>query len=67
MVVNCLAGLLRDLEANGPSCFSLTNGGAIDGITIGRYFGDPQANDVTSTEFAVDGQVKQREIPKSLQ
>ncbi len=66
MVVNRLAGLLCDLETNGPSGFALANGGPIDGITIGRDVSDPQANDVTSTKFAVDGQVKQREIPKAF-
>jgi hypothetical protein len=35
MVVDRLPGLLRDLEANSPSCFSLSNGGSINGITIG--------------------------------
>jgi len=55
MVVNCLAGLLRNLEANGPSCFALADGSSIDGITIGRYVSNPQANDVTTPEFAVDG------------
>ena len=53
MVVNRLAGLLRDLEANGPSGFALANGGPIDGITTGCYVSNAQANDVTSTKFAV--------------
>jgi hypothetical protein len=35
MVVDRLAGLLRDLEANRPSRFALSNGGSIDGIAIG--------------------------------
>ena len=35
IVVDRLAGLLRDLEANRPSCFSLANGGSINGMTIG--------------------------------
>ena len=41
MVVDRLAGLLRDLEANGPSCFALSNGGSINGRTIGCYVSDP--------------------------
>jgi hypothetical protein len=41
MVVDRLAGLLRDLEANRPSCFSLSDGGSINGITMGGYVGDP--------------------------
>jgi len=67
MVVNRLAGLLRNLEANGPSGFALANGGPIDGITIGCYVSNAQANDVTSTKFAVDGYIKQREIPETFQ
>jgi hypothetical protein len=58
MVVNRLAGLLGDLEANGPPGFALANGGSINGITIGCYVSDPQANDVTSTKFAIDCQVE---------
>jgi hypothetical protein len=58
MVVNRLAGLLGDLEANGPPGFTLANGGSINGITIGCYVSDPQANDVTSTKFAIDCQVE---------
>src|SRR6478672_1983017 len=37
IVVDRLAGLLRDLEANRPSRFALSNGGSIDGIAIGRH------------------------------
>jgi hypothetical protein len=40
MVVDRLAGLLRDLEANRPSRFALSNGGSIDGIAIGRHIDD---------------------------
>jgi hypothetical protein len=40
MVVDRLAGLLRDLEANRLACFALSNGGSIDGITMGRHIGD---------------------------
>ena len=60
MIINCLAGLLCDLEADGPSCFALAHGGAINSITIGSDVRDPKANDVTSTKFAIDGQVEQR-------
>jgi hypothetical protein len=41
MVVDRLAGLLRDLEANRPSCLALSNGGSIDGITMGCHISDP--------------------------
>lgn len=67
MVVDRLPGLLRDLEANRPSCFALSNGGSINGITIGRYVNDLEADNVAATKFAVDGQVKQRDIPEVFQ
>jgi hypothetical protein len=40
MVVDRLAGLLGDLEANRPSCFTLSNGGSIDGITVWCHVSD---------------------------
>ena len=40
IVVDRLARLLRDLEANGPSRFALANGGSIDRISVGRYVND---------------------------
>lgn len=40
MVVDRLAGLLSDLEADRPSCFALSNGGSINGITIGCNVND---------------------------
>ena len=67
MVVDRLAGLFRDLEANRPSCFSLSNGGSINGITIWCDVNDLEADNVAATELAVDGQVKKREIPEAFQ
>jgi hypothetical protein len=66
MVVNRLARLLCDLEANGPSRLSLADASPIDGTAIGCYVSDPQTDDVTSTKFAIDGEVEQREIPETL-
>ena len=40
MVVDCLAGLLSDLESNRPPCFALSNGGSIYGIAIGCNVND---------------------------
>jgi hypothetical protein len=40
MVVNSLARLLRDLEANGPSCFALSHGRSIDRVPVGRNVND---------------------------
>jgi hypothetical protein len=41
MVVDRLAGLLGDFEANVPSRFALSDRGPINGITMGSHIGDP--------------------------
>jgi hypothetical protein len=41
MVIDRLAGLFRDLEANRSSGFALSNGGSINGITMGCHISDP--------------------------
>jgi CRP-like cAMP-binding protein len=61
IVVDCLALLLRDLEANRSSRFALPNGCSIDRITMRRHVNDLQADNVTSTKLAVDRHVRQRE------
>jgi len=55
--VDRLARLLRNLEANWPPCFALSNGGSIDGITMGCHINNPQAYQVARLKFAVDGEV----------
>ena len=65
MVVDRLARLLRNLEANRPPCFELSNGGSIDGITMGCHISNPQAYQVAPTKFAVDGEVEQCEISEA--
>ena len=65
IVVDRLAGLLRHLEANGPSCFALTNRCTIGRVTMWRHVNQLQADDVTPTKLAVYAQVKQREVPKA--
>ena len=44
MVVDRLAGLLGDLEANRSPCFALPNGGSIDGITMRCHIANLQAS-----------------------
>jgi hypothetical protein len=41
MVVDRLAGLLRDFEANWLSGLALSNRGSINGITMGCHISDP--------------------------
>jgi hypothetical protein len=41
MVVNSLARLFRDFEANGPSGFALANRGSINGISMVCHVSDP--------------------------
>ena len=59
-IVDCLACLLRDFEANGPPRFALPNGCSIERIPMRRHVSDFHADNITSSKFAVDGQVKQR-------
>src|SRR5262245_5495803 len=65
--VDRLARLLRNLEANRPPCFALSNGGSIDGITMGCHISNPQAYQVAPPKFAVDGEIEQGEISKAFQ
>src|SRR5262245_56673674 len=67
IVVDRLARLLRNLEANRPPCFELSDRGSIDGTTMGCYFSNPQAYQVAPTKFAVDGEVEQCEISEAFQ
>src|SRR5262249_16840555 len=62
-----LARLLRNLEANSPPCSALSNGGSIDGITMGCHINNPQAYQVAPPKFAVDGEVEQCEISEAFQ
>jgi hypothetical protein len=66
VVIDCLACLLRDLEANGSPRFALPNGCSIECIPMQRHVSDFQADNITSSKFAVYGQVKQREIPNTV-
>ena len=66
IVVNCLACLLCDFEANRSRSFALTDGCSIERIPMRRHVSDFQADNITSSKFAVDGQVKQREIPNTV-
>ena len=65
--VDRLARLLCNLEANWPPCFALSNGGSIDGITMGCHINNPQAYQVARPKFAVDGEVEQCEISEAFQ
>jgi len=64
--VNGLTCLLRDFEANGFTRFVLSNGCSIERIPMRRHVSDFHADNITSSKFAVDGQVKQREIPNTV-
>jgi hypothetical protein len=58
IIVNGLTCLLRDFEANGFTRFALPNGCSIECIAMRRHVSDFQADNITSSKFAVYGQVK---------
>ena len=54
MIIDRLASLFGDFEFDRPAGFSLANGGAVDGIAMKCNIFHPEADQVTSAQFAVD-------------
>ena len=54
VAVDCLSGLFRHLEPDGLARLLLAHGCAIDGMTMGSDVFNLQADDVASSELAVD-------------
>jgi hypothetical protein len=55
VTVDRLSGLLRHLEPDGLAGLLLEDGSAIDSVTMSRNVFHPQADDVASSELAIDG------------
>jgi hypothetical protein len=47
------------LEPDGPAGLALPDGGAVDGVAVGRYVIDAQCHQIAAAQFAVDGEVEQ--------
>lgn len=62
VVVDRLPGLFGQLEPDGMSSFSLTDGGAINGDPIRSHILDLEADDIAASELAVDGKIEHGKI-----
>ena len=70
VAVDCLSGLFRHLEPDGLARLLLAHGCPIDSVTVGSNVFDPQGHDITSSELAIDSQIKHGQVacaPRDLQ
>src|ERR1700730_15195107 len=58
VVVDSLAGLFRQFEPDGLAGLLLSDRGPIDCVSSWRYILDPEGDDITATELAIDGQIE---------
>jgi len=58
--------LLRQFKPDGPPGLFLPNGSPIDGIAIRSNVLDLEGDDITTSQFAVDGQIEQGQIVEKL-
>ena len=66
VAVHRLAGLFRQFKSDGPPGLFLAHGRAIDRIAIRSYVFDPDSDDITASQLAVDRQIEHRQIAGSL-
>src|SRR3984893_2541584 len=62
VVVNGLPGLLGDFEPDRNARLFLPDGGAIDGVSMGRDVVDLESHDIATAQLAVDGEIEHRQI-----
>jgi len=62
IAVDGLAGLLGDFEANRAPGFLVPDGGALDGVTVGRDVLDFEAHHIAAAQLAVDGEIEQGKV-----
>jgi hypothetical protein len=62
VVVNGLPGLLGDFEPDRNARLFLPDGGAIDGVSMGRDVVDLESYDITPAQLAVDGEIEHRQV-----
>jgi len=63
VVIECLTRQVRQFEFDGVPGLLLSNRRPIDSVAPGSDVFDPDADHVTATEFAVDSQIEERQIP----
>ena len=54
VVVNCLAGVLRQFKADRPASLLLSNGGPVDRMAIRSHVIDPNRDDIAAAQLTVD-------------
>jgi hypothetical protein len=64
--VHGLTCLLRQFKPDGSPGLFLPNGRPIGGIAIRSNVLDLEGDDITTSQFAVDGQIEQGQITRSL-
>ena len=62
VVVNGLPGLLGDFEPDRNARLFLPDGGAIDGVSMGRNVVDLESHDIAPAQLAVDGEIEYRQV-----
>src|ERR1700726_1825272 len=62
VVVNGLPGLLGDFESDRNARLFLPDGGAIDGVSMGRDVVDLESHDIAPAQLAVDGEIEHRQV-----
>jgi hypothetical protein len=65
VVINGLAGLIGQFELDWSSRLFLSHDCSIDCIAIRSHIVYSQGHDVTAAQFAVDGEIEQREVTSS--
>src|SRR5579871_3172445 len=65
-VVDCLAGLIGQLEFDRPPSLLLPHGRAIDRIATWSNIFNAQGDDVTAAQFAIDREIEQGKIAHTL-
>src|SRR5664280_1159789 len=66
VVIHRLAGLFRQFKPDGSSSFSLAHGCPVGTIAIESNVLDLECDDIAASQFAVDSQIKHRQITGSL-
>jgi hypothetical protein len=66
VAVHGLACLFGQFKPDGSPGLFLPNGRPIDGIAIWRNVLDPEGDDITTPQLAVDGQIEHGQITDSL-
>jgi hypothetical protein len=66
VVIHRLAGLFRQFKPDRSPGLSLAHGCPISTIAIWSNVLDLERNDIAASQFAIDGQIEQRQIAGSL-